>query len=134
MLDPTMPRPAPGPGELGVIFAQPDARHALLVVEGEIDTLTTAALERALSKLLSDASDVLVVDLADVTFLASSGLAVLIRAAHQAGERRLRLVAARAPSVARWRSPDRISSLICTRTAKRHSPRPFDPPTRGVGR
>ena len=94
MLDPTMPRPAPGPGELGVIFAQPDARHALLVVEGEIDTLTAGTLEHALSKLLSDPSDVLVVDLAAVTFLASSGLAVLIRAAHQAGDRRLRLVAA----------------------------------------
>ena len=80
MLDPTMPRPAPAPGELGVIFAQPDARHALLVVEGEIDTLTAGTLERALSKLLSDPSDVHVVDLAAVTFLASSGLAVLIRA------------------------------------------------------
>ena len=45
-----MPRPAPGPGELGVIFAQPDARHAVLVVEGEIDTLTAGTLERALSK------------------------------------------------------------------------------------
>jgi len=94
LLDPTMPRPAPGPGEPGVIFAQPDARHALLVVEGEIDTLTAGSLERALSKLLSEPCDVLVVDLAAVTFLASSGLAVLIQAAHQAGDRRLRLVAA----------------------------------------
>ena len=92
MLEPTKPRPAPGPGELGVTFEQPDARHALLVVEGEIDTMTAGALERALTTLLAEPSEALVVDLTAVTFLASSGLAVLIRAAHQAGERRLRLV------------------------------------------
>jgi anti-sigma B factor antagonist len=92
LLDPTKPRPSPGPGELGVTFEQLDARHALLVVEGEIDTLTAGSLERALTELLDDTSEVLVIDLSAVTFLASSGLAVLIRAAHQAGERRLRLV------------------------------------------
>ena len=94
MLDPTKPRPSPSPGELGVTFEQPDTRHALLVVEGEIDTLTAGSLERALTELLDDTAEVLVIDLAAVTFLASSGLAVLIRAAHQAGERRLRLVSA----------------------------------------
>jgi len=92
LLDPTKPRSSPGPGELGVTLEQPDAHHALLVVEGEIDTLTAGSLERALTELLNDAAEVLVVDLTAVTFLASSGLAVLIRAAHQAGERRLRLV------------------------------------------
>jgi anti-sigma B factor antagonist len=92
LLDPTKPRPSPGPGELGVTFEQPDGRHALLVVEGEIDTMTADALERALTTLLAASSEALVVDLTAVTFLASSGLAVLIRAAHQAGERRLRLV------------------------------------------
>ena len=92
MLDPTKPRPSPGPGELGVTFEQPDAHHALLVVDGEIDTLTAGSLERALTELLNASADALVVDLSAVTFLASSGLAVLIRAAHQAGERRLRLV------------------------------------------
>jgi anti-sigma B factor antagonist len=92
LLDPTKPRPSPGPGELGVTFEQPDAHHALLVVDGEIDTLTAGSLERALTELLNASADVLVVDLSAVTFLASSGLAVLIRAAHQAGDRRLRLV------------------------------------------
>jgi len=92
LLDPAMPRPTHGAGELGVSFARPDARHAVLVIEGEIDTLTAGALERALTELLAEPSDVLVVDLSAVTFLASSGLAVLIRAAHEAGERRLRLV------------------------------------------
>ncbi len=71
-----------------------DSGSALLMVEGEIDTLTADELERGCEQLLAVPSDVLVIDLTDVTFLASSGLAVLIRAAHKAGERRLRLVAA----------------------------------------
>jgi anti-sigma B factor antagonist len=86
-----MPR---GAGDLGVMFVRPDERHTLLVVEGEIDTQTAGALELALTRLLADRSDVLVIDLSAVTFLASSGLAVLIRAAHRAGERRLRVVSA----------------------------------------
>lgn len=94
MLDPAMPRPTPGPGELGVTFERPDAGCALLAIDGEIDTLTAGAMQRALERLLAESSDVLVIDLSEVTFLASSGLAVLIRAAHQAGERRLRLVSA----------------------------------------
>lgn len=69
-----------------------DASGALLLIEGEIDTLTADELERGMEQLLAAPSGLLVVDLTDVTFLASSGLAVLIRAAHKAGERRLRLV------------------------------------------
>lgn len=83
-------------GELGTALDRPHAGVAVLAVEGEVDTLTAPPLERALGELLADPADtVLVVDMGDVTFLASSGLAVLIRAAHQAAERglRLRLVA-----------------------------------------
>jgi anti-sigma B factor antagonist len=94
LLDPAMPRPIPGPGELGVTLERYDAGGALLRVEGEIDTLTADELERGMEQLLAAPSGVLVVDLSNVTFMASSGLAVLIRAAHQAGERRLRIVAA----------------------------------------
>ena len=75
-------------------FERPAAGQAVVAIEGEIDTLTAGALARALDDLVADASAVLVVDLTDVTFLASSGLAVLIRAAHEAGERRLRVVSA----------------------------------------
>lgn len=92
MLDPAMPRSGPGPGELGVVLERPGPDSALTAVEGEIDTLTADALERALAELLAIPVEVLVVDLRAVTFLASSGLAVLIRAAHHAGHRRLRLV------------------------------------------
>jgi anti-sigma B factor antagonist len=80
---------------LGTTVVRPRAGTAVLAVEGEVDTLTAPQLEAALSALLDDPDPVLVVDLGGVTFLASSGLAVLIRAAHraEAGGRRLRLVA-----------------------------------------
>lgn len=70
-----------------------DSDCALLKVNGEIDTLTADDLDRGCEQLLTAPSDILVIDLSGVTFLASSGLAVLIRAAHRAGGRRLRLVA-----------------------------------------
>ncbi len=58
----------------------------LLRVVGEIDTLTAPTLEEALGELLAaEPADALVaVELAGVGFLASSGLAALIRAAHRA--------------------------------------------------
>jgi anti-sigma B factor antagonist len=58
----------------------------LLRVAGEIDTLTAPMLEEALGELLAaEPADALVaVELAGVGFLASSGLAALIRAAHRA--------------------------------------------------
>jgi anti-sigma B factor antagonist len=71
----------------------------LLTVDGEIDTLTAASLEAGLNEAVdasrADGSGV-VVDLSDVTFLASSGLAVLIGGARRLAELggRLRLVAA----------------------------------------
>lgn len=72
----------------------------MLDVHGEIDTLTAPPLERAMQDLLADLpADRLVVDLSGVTFLASGGLAVLVRAAHRAAgyDRRLRLVAPTRP-------------------------------------
>ena len=77
--------------------SRPRAGSVLLEVDGEIDTLTAARLQAGLDEALdaarSEGSGV-VVDLSGVTFLASSGLAVLIRAAQVVGEhgRRLRLV------------------------------------------
>jgi anti-sigma B factor antagonist len=81
LLDATVELPRPG--------------AALLVATGEVDTLTAPRLEAAVDELLATAAEVLVVDLSGIAFLASSGLAVLIRAAHLAAAdgRRLRLVA-----------------------------------------
>jgi anti-sigma B factor antagonist len=66
----------------------------VLEVQGEVDTLTAPRFSAAVDELMNDRASRLVIDLTGVTFLASSGLAVLIQAAHQAEERgaRLRLV------------------------------------------
>ncbi len=77
-------------------LSRPRPDTAVLTVRGEIDTLTAPAFTAATEELLSASGEILVMDLTEVRFLASSGLAVLISAAHRAEERgvRLRLVAA----------------------------------------
>lgn len=67
---------------------------AVLTVTGEVDTLTAPRLEAGLDRLIGCDGPVLVADLSAVTFLASSGLAALIQAAHRIAttDRTLRLV------------------------------------------
>jgi anti-sigma B factor antagonist len=72
-------------------ISRPRPGTVLLAVRGEIDTLTAPAFTAATDELLAEPGEVLVMDLSDVRFLASSGLAVLISAAHRAEERGLRL-------------------------------------------
>ncbi len=87
--------PALGDGDPTAIdtgLSRPRPGALVLTASGEVDTLTAPRLDAALDELLAAPDPVLVVDLTGISFLASSGLAVLIRAAHQAGERRLRLV------------------------------------------
>jgi anti-sigma B factor antagonist len=86
-----------GSSPLRTGITRPGPGIAVLDVHGEVDTLTAPPLEQATGELLAEpGTTVIVVDLTGVTFLASSGLAVLIRAAHRASSRdlRLRLVAA----------------------------------------
>ncbi|MBC8093070.1 MAG: STAS domain-containing protein [Pseudonocardia sp.] len=82
------------PGVIDTELSQPLDGVALLTVSGEIDSLTAPRLDGALQRLSGEATAVQVVDLTGVVFLASSGLAVLIEAAHRAAaaERRLRLL------------------------------------------
>jgi anti-sigma B factor antagonist len=69
-LDTTISRPRPG--------------VTLVEVDGEVDTLTAPRLEADVADALDGASGAVVVDLTGVTFLASSGLAVLIHGARRA--------------------------------------------------
>ncbi|ALE80723.1 hypothetical protein WY02_22530 [Pseudonocardia sp. AL041005-10] len=84
---------------LGVGFSSPRSGLTVLTVRGEVDTLTAPRLETALDELLDLAPDGdgrdLAVDLEGVTFLASSGLGVLIHTARRAARdgRRLFVVA-----------------------------------------
>jgi anti-sigma B factor antagonist len=94
----------PGPGVAGADasefldteISRPYPGVAVLMVQGEIDTLTAPLFTAAAHELVAAPDDTLVIDLTGVRFLASSGLAVLISAAHRADERgiRLRLVVA----------------------------------------
>lgn len=100
MIDPSTSAPSPvgatgSAGSLGVALSRPAAGVAVLSVRGEIDALTADALERGLDELLAGADDRLVIDLSEVSFLASIGLAALIHAARRLTDRglRLRLVA-----------------------------------------
>ena len=99
MLDSTSSEPsAPlaGAPPLRTSITRPRAGTVVLAVEGEVDALTVPPLDAAMQEMLVDpAGHVLVVDLSGVTFLASSGLAVLLRAASRAAGRdlRVRLVA-----------------------------------------
>ena len=101
MLEPTTSEPqqidpAGFAGDLEVDVDRRAAGLAVLSVRGEIDALTTPRLEAELDGLLADPPEQLVLDLGGVTFLASSGLAVLIGGARRVAGfgARLRLVAA----------------------------------------
>jgi anti-sigma B factor antagonist len=74
------------PGALVTRLDRSAPATLVLWVSGEVDTLTAPALGEALGALLAaDPADAVVaVETTGVGFLASSGLAVLIRAAHQA--------------------------------------------------
>jgi anti-sigma B factor antagonist len=79
------------PDFLDVTLSRPRPDTVVLAVRGEIDTLTAASFTAATDELLTASGDVLVMDLTEVRFLASSGLAVLICAAHRAEDRGIRL-------------------------------------------
>jgi anti-sigma B factor antagonist len=85
---------APSPS-LDATVSRPRPGAVLLVVAGEVDTRTAPELEAGLDTALEAAADgrgaAVVVDLGAVTFLASSGLAVLIGGANRASERGRRL-------------------------------------------
>src|SRR5918994_436794 len=91
----TQPRPVGVSSDasdfLDTALSRPRPDTVVLAVRGEIDTLTAPAFTAATEELLTAQGEVLVMDLAEVRFLASSGLAVLISAAHRAEERGIRL-------------------------------------------
>ena len=95
MLDPATDS-HPTDSTLGLDISRPRPAMVVLEVRGEIDTVTAPRVEAALTEVQSGEDAALVVDLSRVTFLASSGLVVLIGAAHRAQARgsRIRLVAA----------------------------------------
>jgi anti-sigma B factor antagonist len=129
-LDTTISRPQPG--------------ITLVEVDGEVDTLTAPRLEADVAEAMNDVGAAVVVDLTGVTFLASSGLAVLIHAARRATESggRLHVVAA-TRAVSRPITVTGADALFDTHAdlhsalaaaAPRVVPPGVAPPAAGVGR
>ena len=81
----------PCPDFLDAALTRPYPDTAVLAVRGEIDTLTASTFTAAIEDMLGASGEVLVMDLAEVRFLASSGLAALISAAHRTEDRGIRL-------------------------------------------
>lgn len=92
------PPPVPRGGEaddpITLSLSTPDDKQAVIEVGGEVDMVTSPHLRSAVLDQFAAGTELVVLDLDDVTFLGTSGLAVLIEmreAAHAAGVE-LRLV------------------------------------------
>ncbi|HVF75011.1 MAG TPA: STAS domain-containing protein [Acidimicrobiales bacterium] len=70
----------------GEFFVRPvaDATCTTVAVGGDVDTYTSPELVRALDEVVRAGASEVVVDVAEVTFIDSSGLAALIGGAKQA--------------------------------------------------
>lgn len=76
---------------LSVTVRRLEQAHLIAHVAGEVDMLTGPPLKEHLSMLLDTQPDRLIVDLSEVTFLGSTGLAVLIGARQTAAEQGTKL-------------------------------------------
>lgn len=77
--------PEDWPTPEGVTVEQVDDR-AVVHVRGEVDIATSPALDDVVEQTLARGARQVVIDLADVTFMGSSGLASLLRAHRRAAE------------------------------------------------
>jgi anti-sigma B factor antagonist len=79
-----------------------DAGHRVIRVGGELDLSTVPALEDELDAAIKGPADAVVVDMSDLEFIDSTGIAVIVRAMGQShGSERLKFVPSRAEGVNR---------------------------------
>ncbi|MGH3821404.1 MAG: STAS domain-containing protein [Pseudonocardiaceae bacterium] len=71
---------------LSVTVRQPEQEVLVIHVAGELDMLTGPPLKEHLNRLLDTRPERLIVDLSEVVFLGSFGLAVLLGARHAAAK------------------------------------------------
>jgi anti-sigma B factor antagonist len=89
------PRDEPADEQLLRVTVHREPSAIVVVVQGEVDMLTVDRLQNAVDEALDDAAgQTVVVDLTEVTYLGSHGLAALEQASSSAARRRepLRLV------------------------------------------
>jgi anti-sigma B factor antagonist len=72
----------------------------VLALTGELSLAEAAQLESRLEQAMSETPETIVVDLAGVEFIDSTGLSVLVRAQQQAGERQIRFGVVNPPAQA----------------------------------
>jgi anti-sigma B factor antagonist len=68
-------------------------KTVVLAVVGEVDLVTAPVLEESISTAFAREPDMVVVDLSEVSFLASVGMSILIGCNERAGDTEFRLVA-----------------------------------------
>ncbi|WP_410588240.1 STAS domain-containing protein [Amycolatopsis sp. lyj-23] len=82
------------PQDLLRVTAHHSGGHVVLAVAGEVDLLSAPVLGDGVTAALAEAPELLVIDLSEVSFLASIGITVLLEARREAGSRtRVRVVA-----------------------------------------
>ncbi len=90
---------ATGPFDLNyfAVDVESDESQALVQVKGEVDVATAPVLEQRLSELVESGVREIILDVAELTFVDTTGLATLVRTAQRLGpaEGRLRLRAPR---------------------------------------
>lgn len=69
--------------------------NSVVAVEGEVDVSNADQLRSAIDKQLDAAPSELVVDLSQVPYIDSTGIGVLVGAAHRAAEKNVRFEVAR---------------------------------------
>ncbi|MFC8042495.1 STAS domain-containing protein [Nocardia sp. NPDC057353] len=93
------------------------AGATVLSVAGEVDLATAPALENAIDAILGERPASLIIDLTEVSFLASAGMATLVAAHQRAGEATAIAVVADGPATSRqlkMTSLDQVFSLYAT--------------------
>ncbi|MFC3962840.1 STAS domain-containing protein [Nocardia jiangsuensis] len=89
----------------------------VLSVAGEVDLATAPALENAIDAILGAKPASLIIDLTEVSFLASAGMATLVAAHQRAGGSTAIAVVADGPATSRqlkMTSLDQVFSLYAT--------------------
>ena len=85
----------PDPSTLLQVSTEPASGAVVVEAAGEVDMLTAPRLDQEIQQAIAQSPPRLVLDLSDVTFLSSAGLALLVRAHKDCGDAvDMRIVAA----------------------------------------
>jgi anti-sigma B factor antagonist len=80
---------------------RPDADRCLVSLNGEVDLSNAEALEATLQEAIGEGPERVVIDMRDLSFIDSTGIACLVRLLHEVDADRLRFVHSTSPAVVR---------------------------------